>query len=168
MEEIWRPVVGFETFYAVSNLGRVKRTARAPHTQPGRIKVPYIDKRGYCIVHLCANSVHAHKKIHRLVMEAFEGIHPESHTVNHKNGIKADNRWPENLEYLSQQDNCRHAAETGLTLKGSRSPLAKITEADVIAIRSSKENGVTIGKRYGINRQSVSQIRLGISWRHVI
>src|SRR5690606_19047810 len=50
--------------------------------------------------------------VHRLVALAFHGDYPHL-VVNHKNGIKTDNR-PDNLEYVTHQENVVHAISSGL------------------------------------------------------
>lgn len=51
--------------------------------------------------------------IHRLVCAAFLGVDDMRMYVNHKNGIKHDNRLS-NLEWVTQKENARHAVDTGL------------------------------------------------------
>ncbi len=51
--------------------------------------------------------------VHRLVAICFIGPRPEGCGVNHKNGIKTDNRL-DNLEYLTVAENTQHAIRTGL------------------------------------------------------
>lgn len=59
-----------------------------------------------------SDGVRHQKLVHRLVAWAFYG--PDNgRMVNHKNGIKTDNR-PENLEYVTGQQNMIHAYATGL------------------------------------------------------
>jgi hypothetical protein len=114
--ERWLPVVGWEGVYEVSDLGRVKRVAvhRTTRWPVGRITTGTAHRQG------CRASVLTHAGrsqtafVHRLVMAAFVGPCPPGLQVNHKNGVKADNRLA-NLEYVTASENSRHAARTGLT-----------------------------------------------------
>jgi len=58
-------------------------------------------------------------RVHNLVAETFIGKKPFGSQVNHKDGIKAHN-YPENLEYISQKENLRHAFRTGLMKNSGR------------------------------------------------
>ena len=52
--------------------------------------------------------------VHRLVLLAFIGEHPEGkNIVNHKDGDKTNNSL-ENLEWVTSQENTQHAVDTGL------------------------------------------------------
>lgn len=70
---------------------------------------------GYLSVVLWDKVEERHKtaKVHRLVAEAFIDHADALLVVNHKNGDKHDNRV-ENLEWITQKENLRHAFETGL------------------------------------------------------
>ena len=64
------------------------------------------------------------ESVHRLVAMAFNGPIPAKLEVNHKNGVKHDNR-PENLEYVTHRENMLHAHRLGLfppVPKGKASP----------------------------------------------
>jgi hypothetical protein len=50
---------------------------------------------------------------------------------------------------------------------GSRHHSAKISEADAMKIRGSKEMGVSLSKQYGISPNVVSKIRRGLLWKHI-
>jgi hypothetical protein len=97
-KEEWRDVVGYEGWYQVSNMGRVKRIAPGKSTLPGHILTPAYNSDGYTYVNLCAGTKKKAGKVHRLVAMAFLGNPPKGSEVNHKNLDKADNRL-ENLEY---------------------------------------------------------------------
>lgn len=123
MEEIWKDIPGYEGYYKVSSMGRVKSlereikyTKRQKHGFDGmrvrleKILKPASDARGYKFVRLYH---HCDKpkilKVHRLVLLAFDPEHdPSKDQVNHINGLTSDNRL-ENLEWCSGSENQLHA-----------------------------------------------------------
>lgn len=113
MEEIWKPIKGFES-YQISSFGRVKSLEKKTYTKYGNIRKIYpeiILKQnhntfGYMQVNL--GSKGRMKIVHRLVAEAFLDNPNNFPVVNHKNGVKDDNRV-ENLEWCSVSYNTWHA-----------------------------------------------------------
>ena len=117
--EEWRPVVGHEGWYEVSDHGRVRRVRPATATRIGYILNPYV-WHGYRYVRLQQDGVKYVCRVHRLVLAAFCGPCPPQHEANHKNGNKADNR-PDNLEWITRSENMIHAWAIGLqTYNGKR------------------------------------------------
>lgn len=124
MEEIWKDIKGYEGYYQVSNLGRVKRLdkiikQRGRYGQlldcfhKGRIKSTHIDKYGYTRVDLYKNSKCIVKQVHRLVAIAFIPNIENKPEVNHIDGNKQNNNI-NNLEWCTRTENERHAYKTGL------------------------------------------------------
>lgn len=92
--------------YYVTDIGDIySRNYR----KSGRIKkLSLTNKEGYFTVELCKNNKRYCKKVHRLVAEAFIPNIDNKPQVNHKNGIRCDNRM-KNLEWVSDSENKYHA-----------------------------------------------------------
>lgn len=105
--EIWKDVVGYEDKYMVSNLGRIK-SVRYYNGRNEAIRKLTPDKDGYLTVVLCKNNKPKTLKVHRLVAEAFVPNLSNLPQVNHKNGVKSDNRV-ENLEWCDGKYNVNYS-----------------------------------------------------------
>ncbi len=111
---------------------------------------------------------------HHLVALAFVGPAPGNigrggWQINHRNGIKTDNR-PENLEWCLPRANHLHASDLGLKPRGERLWSAKLSADDVRAIRGRLAKGETLtalGREFGCSIQNIYRIRERLSWRHV-
>lgn len=163
-KEIWKDVPGYEGHYQVSNLGSV----RSLWFGKERVLRLLLNRGGYYYVGLQKGGARKANKVHRLVMIAFVG--ESDLDVNHKNGVKTDNRL-ENLEYCTRAENNQHAYDTGLRAgsKGEDHPNSKLTRACVERIKYG-HHGATqqaISEIHGITRQLVSQIRSGRIWKHI-
>lgn len=86
--------------------------------------------------------------------------------MRHLDGNKKNNAAV-NLAYGSHQENSDDQVRHGTTRKGERHPLAKLTEADVSAIRASPASHSETARAYGVSNQLVSRIRLREIWKHV-
>lgn len=107
---------------------------------------------------------------HRLIWEYEHGRIADGEQVNHRNGIKHDNRLG-NLEAVTPSENVHHAYRLGLRdARGSRNNRAVLTEQDIPAIRAALargETGLSVAKRYGVVPGAISKIRHGKRWQHV-
>lgn len=131
-DEIWKDVVGWEEFYEVSNIGRVKAKERVIEYVPfynnakvkrkisEKIRKPKLNKHtGYLMVGLNGKGISVNVTIHSMVAKTFiknfiSGKKGNDYCVNHKNGIKIDNRV-ENLEVITIKENIRHMFKNNLT-----------------------------------------------------
>jgi hypothetical protein len=110
--EIWKPIIGFEGLYEVSNLGRV-RSLRRKIIMSARKR-----NDGYMSCTLSNGGIVKNKLIHRLVAEAFIPNNEDKPEVNHVDGNKQNN-FKNNLQWVTASENQRHSIKIGLR-KGSR------------------------------------------------
>lgn len=103
-QETWRPVVGWDDLYEVSDQGQVRRTAPGPSTRVGRVLKPSTTSKGYSVVRLYRNRVRLDKRVHRLVLEAFVGACPLGMECRHLDDDKSNNQLP-NLVWGTRGEN---------------------------------------------------------------
>lgn len=114
--EEWKDVPGYEGFYQVSNIGRVRsvdhyvKHFRGDKLRKGKIKEFSITHDGYYRVGLSKYSKQKHVTVHRLVALAFIAKPESKDFVNHKDGIKTNNHVS-NLEWCTSGENTRHFHE---------------------------------------------------------
>lgn len=148
VSEEWRPVVGWENAYRVSNLGRVYGSKGIKST---------FDCHGYRKIAVCRNGKSKSLLVHRVVAEAFIGP-PGGLQVNHKNSVRWDNR-AENLEYVTHRQN--------LQLAG----VSRLTREQVLEMRAlHAAGGVTyaeLGRRYGVWHQTARGVIVRDTWKDV-
>ena len=95
-------------YYDISREGIVRRK------KDGKVFIPVKDKKGYNMIRLKSPAFSKNKdmrknyKVHRLVAMFYLDNYSEDLQVNHKNGIKTDNRV-ENLEMVTNRQNVLHA-----------------------------------------------------------
>lgn len=107
MNEIWKEFYIKNHLYRISNLGIIQTYMRNDNWYTMKTKN---NRKGYVTVMLCDKKYYS---IHRLVAKNFIPNPNNLPQVNHKNGVKTDNRI-ENLEWCTNQYNHEHAIKTKL------------------------------------------------------
>jgi hypothetical protein len=176
-KESWKDIVGYEGIYQVSDLGRVRSIDRQVRDSRGvlqafrgKILKPNVHADGYHVVNLQTAGRIRGRLVSRLVAEAFCGPLSGGLEVNHKDGIKSNNR-ADNLECVTAKENCQHRDRCGLRVaaKGSRHGHAILDEQTVgrITFDLKSMSGVSVAKKYGVSPSTISLIRRGKTWKHV-
>lgn len=142
--EIWKPVKGYEDYYEVSNMGRVKSLL---NTSRSGVMSPSKNLYGYYNLSLSLHGKIRRHLVHRLVAEAFIPNICDKPQVNHKNGNVTDN-CVENLEWVTAKENMQHAFHV-LKRKPNKPQLGKFGKLDPYAkaVKMFSKDGTLI-KRF--------------------
>lgn len=165
--EEWKPLLGYDYDYDVSNLGRV----RISYKDTDRIKILKQWETGKDRVHLSVNlkldGKNAIKLVHHLVAQLWLPPKPAGLIILHGPRGRRDN-CPDNLSYGTYQQNAGPDRERdGTIVKGEQSYWAKLTEKDVIEIRKSTKTCSALAREYGVSVTTISKARTGKTWKHV-
>lgn len=167
--ELWKTIEEFPN-YSVSTSGRVRKDLPMIRT-PGGIIAPAINPCGYEEVILSYNGNRKPGRVHRLVGIAFLALEINRTEINHKNGVKHDNRV-ENLEWVTRSENLQHAYSVlgRQGMKGERHWKSKLTNSDIVTIRKLIADGCTqrpIAKMFGVKQVTIWRIAHRRNWDHI-
>lgn len=174
--ENWRPVIGYEGIYEVSDQGRVRSLDREVVFKNGR-KRSYLGKilqhgysKGYPRVNLYKDTQPCCELIHQLVLAAFIGPLPIGQEVRHYDGDRT-NCTLGNLLYGTRRDNYFDKYRHGKDVRGERHGLSRLKEHDIRCIRKMCAIGAysqkQIAEFFDIDPSHVSDIKNRNRWGHI-
>lgn len=179
MTEKWKPVVGFEGLYEVSDLGRVRsldriitRTVRwksgivkeIAYRHIGQMLRPGLASNGYLTVAIKTVS-HC---VQILVLTAFAGPAPEGLECCHGDGDRQNNRLT-NLRWDTHASNVADMAKHGTKLIGSAYSTAKLNDETARRVRALR--GVhpqsELARMFNVSPSAIQAVHDGRTWKHV-
>jgi len=176
-EELWRPVVGYEGVYEVSNIGRVRSLTRVvlingrnrtyPQHVPGILMAIYYREKRPCVHLRGRDKMHKYRRVYHLVLEAFVGPRPDGYVACHNDGDTTNSKVV-NLRWDTQKANMQDMKAHGTHVRGSRSVGAKITELEAVKIREIYSDGGTSQRRlagmFGVSQSVIREIIIRKKW----
>lgn len=166
--EVWRNVIGYEKYYMISNLGRVKRLeSLIPNKRWGSMVVQekllsFGKTKGYMYCRLSKLGVGKSYLVHRLVAIHFIPNPENKPEVNHLKG-KNDNRV-KSIEWSTKKENMKHSISNGLHKSGEKHPKSVLKKEQVLCILNSKMSERKLSVLYGVSRSAINCIKSGRSW----
>jgi len=161
MEEIWKDISGYETYYQVSDCGRVRRL----RTKNGvsKVTIRRLRKEWTGYVSCCLSVNHCEKvfKVHRLVAMAFIDNIENKPFVNHKDGNKSNNVMS-NLEWVTKSENEKHAYGFLGKNSGAKNRINELNGASKPII-ATRRDGISIS--FPSSREA--ERKLGIGFRAI-
>jgi hypothetical protein len=168
-----KAIRGYEGFYSVESDGRVWTHRRNKYLNPGS------GSSGYLSVTITRDGKPKAFSIHRLVAMAFIDNPEGKPQVNHKDGNKLNNS-ADNLEWVTNSENMRHAVKSGLYSGGVSSRFKrgfdhkrkrKFTDSQVIDMRNRWAGGESfeeINKTYNVSSSSIRRVCKGESYAFIM
>lgn len=167
-KEIWKYIKRSSKKYSISTLGNIRRNSgivlnrgKHPFKINDRLIKKHYDRGGYLVTLISINGIRKNVKVHRLVAEAFIPNPNNKKEVNHKNGIKDDNRVS-NLEWCSPKENTLHAVRMGLVNRCPNSNKSyKLSNSQVKDIRElvKRKSAKDLANIYEVNVKTIYRIK---------
>ena len=121
-EEVWKPVVGYEKYYEISNYGNCRSLSRKIEYKSdskkrkglwkGKLLKPIKTEYGYLKYQFCINGVCKRFFAHRVVAIAFLDNKKNKKCVNHIDANR-ENNMVDNLEWATDSENVYHSYNHG-------------------------------------------------------
>lgn len=106
--------------------------------------------------------------VHRLVAEKYIPNPENKEQVNHKDGNKLNNNV-NNLEWVTNLENRRHAVDNNLEIHGEQCPWSKLTENDVNFIRANLDiDDWTLADLFNVSRSTIIDVKLNKTWKFLL
>jgi hypothetical protein len=162
--EKWRPIPGLR-FYLASNLGLIRslpQRIRKDYISKRKILKPHLGKNGYLTVGIYGTTT----TIHTLIAKTFKSNPYNLRLVEHIDDVKTNN-ISSNLRWSTQKINVRSALKNGRLHLGENASWAKLKNKQVLMIRADKRSHGKIAADFNICRQTVSEIKNRLIWKHI-
>jgi hypothetical protein len=155
----WKSIPEFENYF-ISFDGQIRSVFS------GKLRKLRQDKDGYLVIVLVKDKKQYYRMVHRLVASAFIPNPKNLPEVNHKDGVKNNNKG-DNLEWVTSSENHLHKTRTLKKQIGEQNNTAKLCENDVLYIYNSDMSSRALAKKFNISKVNILSIKNKKTWRHL-
>lgn len=174
MKEEWRDIKGYEGYYQVSNLGRIRSVKRIlcdGKTRRGAVIKGFPDRNGYYRIVLYKEAKMHRYMVHRLVASTFIDNPHNYPMINHIDEDKSNNTV-NNLEWCDCKYNINYGTRTkrasGENTKNSKLTINNVKEIRNIYIPKSKEFGaMALANKYGVSQSAIVRAVSKRNWKYI-
>lgn len=179
MSEVWKDIPNYEGLYQASDFGQIKSfdASQKINNKWGGITTRVINGSilkhividGYHYVNLYKNRKSRRYSVGGLILSSFIGPMPVGMERCHNDGVKSNNTLL-NLRYDTHLENITDKIKHGTYFVGEQCTSSKLTECQVIDIRTRRNSGETaksIADDFNVNPIAVRRVCTGVTWKHV-
>lgn len=156
-----------DTPYYISPNGDVYRKLKSGKFSKRKT---YLKQDGYCANVLHYNNTRTDVKNHHLVAHCYISERPsKNYEIDHIDQNRSNNHYT-NLRWVTHAENMRYKCKNKRHIFGQKVHTNKLTESDVLKIRSEKgkKTLTELSKEYNVTLQNIFRIHNNISWKHLI
>jgi hypothetical protein len=172
MIENWKPVIGYQNLYEVSDLGNVRSLDRfvpkEKKPRKGKLLKPRNDVKGagYRYVNLSKNGIPKKINVHILVLEAFVGPRPFAQA--HARHLDGDRTNPAlmNLVWGTPSENAQDKVLHGTDARGEKNKKSILTQEFVNWIKESKQSSIFLSSIFEVAGSTIRAVRIGQNWSY--
>jgi hypothetical protein len=172
----FKEIEGYEGHYAVSSCGIVISLARVvqrvngrPLNKRSRVLKQVTSPNGYRMVTFSKDDVRKTFTVHSLVAQAWIGRRETGMQVCHNDGDKMNNHVS-NLRYGTGVENSQDRHKHGTAFKGENHPKSKLSERQILKIKSRLKEGHKqrdVATEFRVSKSLIWAINTGRAWAHV-
>jgi hypothetical protein len=150
-DEVWKPIIGYENFYEISNTGKVRSLNYLGHHITKTLKVS-LDSKGYYHLNLYKNGKSKTVLLHRLIAQAFIPNRENKPHIDHINTIRTDNRI-ENLRWCTRIENQNNPITRAKQRNSSFTSILKINASKINLSKSNNRSKII--NQYSLNKEYI-------------
>lgn len=158
--EIWKDIVGYESKYQISNLGRIR------NAKSKKLYIIGIDSNGYYRINLYDNlGKYKTYRVHRLLGIAFIPNPNNYPCINHIDGNKLNNDLS-NLEWCTYKHNIIHAVQNKLRIAPTKEKHGR-SLLNIDLVNQIRNNALTLNDAKALCNISKTQyyrVKRGEGW----
>lgn len=172
MNEFWKEIPGWEGYYEVSSLGRIRSIQRGSPLRKrlygGGLVNLFEATDGYLVANLTVHGKRTQMKAHRAVLLAFVG-HPHASQEGCHNDGNIHNNSLQNLRWDTRKNNALDSIIHGTSLRGEKNGASKLTinkAKDILKLKNL-HSCASVARQFDVSETTIANIWKGKAWKNL-